>query len=113
MIGVDAHIVTLEVKGKLAVFDMLQFILMQVRPPPQPGIDDMREAFTSSHLGFNTTTTEEEYRSSSSCKSTVLRAEVKHGVKSIIGIQLVFHCCGVWHHSSRSTGQQKHRSNSA
>lgn len=50
MIGVDTHIVTLEVKGKLAVFDVLQFILMQVRPPPQPGIDDMREPFTPGHL---------------------------------------------------------------
>lgn len=50
MIGVDTHVVTLEVKGKLAVFDMLQFILMQVRPPPQPCVDYMREPFTSSHL---------------------------------------------------------------
>lgn len=50
MIRVDAHIVTLEVKGKLAVFDMLQFILMQVRPPPQTGINHVREPFTSSHL---------------------------------------------------------------
>lgn len=50
MIGVDTHTVTLQVKGKLAVFDVLQFILMQVRPAPQPGIDYMREAFTSCHL---------------------------------------------------------------
>lgn len=50
VIGVDTHIVTLEVKGKLAVFDVLQFILMQVRPPPQSGIDYMREPFTPSHL---------------------------------------------------------------
>lgn len=50
MIRVDTNIVTLEVKGKLAVFDVLQFVLMQVRPPPQPGIDYMREPFTSSHL---------------------------------------------------------------
>lgn len=54
MIGVDTHVVTLEVEGKLAVFDMLQFVLMQVGPPPQPGIDDMRESFTSSHLGTTT-----------------------------------------------------------
>lgn len=50
MIGVDTHVVTLEVEGKLAVFDVFQFILMQVRPPPQPGIDYMGEPFTSSHL---------------------------------------------------------------
>lgn len=55
VIGVDTHIVTLEVKGKLAVFDVFQFILMQVRPPPQPGVDYMREPFTSSHLGTTTT----------------------------------------------------------
>lgn len=56
VIGVDTHIVTLEVEGKLAVFDVLQFILMQVRPPPQPGIYHMREPFTSGHLGTTTTT---------------------------------------------------------
>lgn len=54
---VDTHIVTLEVKGILAVFDVLQFILVQVRPPPQPGINNMRESFTSGHLGTTTTTT--------------------------------------------------------
>lgn len=50
MIGVDTHIVTLEVEGKLAVFDVLQLILMQVRPPPQASINHMREPFTSGHL---------------------------------------------------------------
>lgn len=55
VIGVDAYIVILKVKGKLAEFDMLQFILMQVWPPPQPGVDHMREAFTSSHLGTERT----------------------------------------------------------
>ena len=59
VIGVDTHVVTLEVEGKLAVFDVFQFILVQVRPPPQPGVDDVREPFTSSHLG---TTRENEYR---------------------------------------------------
>lgn len=51
MVGVDTHVVTLEVEGILAVFDMLQFILMQVGPPPQPGVDNMREPFTSGDLG--------------------------------------------------------------
>lgn len=50
MIGVDAHIVTLEVKGKLAAFDVLQFILVQVGPPPQPCVDNVGEAFTPSDL---------------------------------------------------------------
>lgn len=50
VVGVDTHVVTLEVKGKLAAFDVLQLILMQVRPPPQARIDDVGEAFTPSHL---------------------------------------------------------------
>lgn len=50
MVGVDTHTVTLEIKGKLAVFDVLQFILMQVWPPPQSGIDYMGKPFTASHL---------------------------------------------------------------
>lgn len=50
MIGVDTHIVALEVKGKLAAFDVLQLILMQVGPPPQPCVDNVGEAFTPSYL---------------------------------------------------------------
>lgn len=50
VVRIDTHTVALEVKGKLAVFDMLQFILVQVWPPPQPGIDYMGEPFASSHL---------------------------------------------------------------
>lgn len=51
VIGVDTHTVTLEVEGKLAIFDVLQFIFMQVWPTPQPGVDYMWETFASSHLG--------------------------------------------------------------
>lgn len=50
MIGVDTHIVALEVKGKLAAFDVLQLILMQVGPPPQPCVDNVGETFTPSYL---------------------------------------------------------------
>lgn len=50
VVGVDTHVVALEVKGKLAAFDVLQLILMQVRPAPQARIDDVGEAFTPSHL---------------------------------------------------------------
>ena len=53
MIGVHADIVALQVKGKLTVFDVLQLILVQVGPSPQPGVDHMRESFTSSHLDGN------------------------------------------------------------
>lgn len=81
MVGVDTHAVTLEVKGKLAVFDVLQFIFMQVRPPPQSGIDYMREAFTSRHLG---TTTQRRESNKFNCKDNVIRTGVKRSVKSII-----------------------------
>ena len=40
----------LEVKSKLAVLDIFQLILVQVRPPPNPGIDDMGEALPGGHL---------------------------------------------------------------
>lgn len=51
MIRVDTYAVTLQIKGKLAVFDMLQLILVEIRPSPQTGIDDMRETLASRHLG--------------------------------------------------------------
>lgn len=50
MVGVDTHVVALQVEGKLAAFDVLQFILMQVRPAPQPRVDDVGEAFAPSDL---------------------------------------------------------------
>lgn len=55
MIGVDTHIVTLEVKGKLAAFDVLQFILVQVGPAPQARVDNVGEAFPASHLSTGCT----------------------------------------------------------
>lgn len=78
VIRVDTHIVTLEVKGKLAVFDVLQFILMQVRPPPEPGIDYMRKPFTSSHLRTTTTMRKNTRKQNEFIpKITVLTAQVK------------------------------------
>lgn len=71
VVGVDAHAVTLEVKGKLAVFDMLQFVFMQVRPPPQSGIDYMRKAFTSRHLETTTKTKANRERVNSIVKAVV------------------------------------------
>lgn len=50
VVGVDTHVVTLEVKGILAAFDVLQFILVQVRPPPQPRVDNVGEAFAPGYL---------------------------------------------------------------
>lgn len=50
VVGVDTHVVTLEVKGKLAAFDVLQLVLVQVGPAPQPCVDDVGEAFPPRYL---------------------------------------------------------------
>lgn len=50
MIGVDAHTVTLEVKGVLTELGVTQLILVQVRPTPYSSVDDVGEALTSSNL---------------------------------------------------------------
>ena len=41
----------LQVKGKLAVLDILELVLVQVRPSPDPRVDDMGEALPGGHLG--------------------------------------------------------------
>lgn len=51
MVGVDANIVVLEVKGELAELDVLEFVLVQVWPAPQAGVDDVGEAFSPGDLG--------------------------------------------------------------
>lgn len=50
MIRIDTDRVTLEVKGKLTELYMFQFVLVQVRPAPDPRIDDVRESLPASHL---------------------------------------------------------------
>ena len=50
VVRVDTHGVTLEVEGKLAVLDMLQLVLVEVRPPPDPSVDHVREPLTPRHL---------------------------------------------------------------
>lgn len=50
MVRVDANVVGFQVESILAVFHMLQFVLVQIWPSPQPGVDHVRETFTSSHL---------------------------------------------------------------
>ena len=50
MVGVDTYIVILQVKGILAELDMLEFILVEVRPAPQPCINHMRKTFPPCHL---------------------------------------------------------------
>lgn len=55
VVRVDTHTVTLQIKGKLAVFDMFQFVLVKIRPTPQTRVDHMGEPFTACHLLTTTT----------------------------------------------------------
>ena len=50
VVRIDAHLITLQVKGVLTELGMLQLILVQIWPPPQPGIDDMWESLPASNL---------------------------------------------------------------
>lgn len=51
MVGVDAHIVLLEVVVVLAVLDGPQLVVrLQVRPAPEAAVNDMREALPVGHL---------------------------------------------------------------
>ena len=50
MVGVHAHRVGLEIEGVLAILHLLQLILVQVWPAPDPGIDHMWKAFSPSDL---------------------------------------------------------------
>lgn len=50
VIGVDAHVVVLEIEGVLAELDMFELVFVEVWPAPQPSVYDMRKAFSSCHL---------------------------------------------------------------
>jgi hypothetical protein len=50
MIRIDAYRVTLEIKRVLAVLEMFELVLMQIRPAPDARINDMREPFASCNL---------------------------------------------------------------
>ena len=50
MVRVDADGVRLEVEGVLAVLDLLQLVLVQVGPPPDAGVDHVREPFPARNL---------------------------------------------------------------
>lgn len=50
MVGIDTHIVILQVEGVLAELDMFEFIFVEIRPAPQPCINHMRETFPPCHL---------------------------------------------------------------
>lgn len=50
VVRVHTHAVALQVKGKLTVFHVLEFILVQVRPSPQSRVYHVRKSFTTSNL---------------------------------------------------------------
>ena len=47
VVGVDADRVGLEVEGVLAVLDLLQLVLVEVRPAPNPSVNHVREALAT------------------------------------------------------------------
>ncbi len=50
MIRIHAHIIEFKIKRICAYGQVLQLVLVQVRPAPQSSIDNMREALASCHL---------------------------------------------------------------
>lgn len=50
VVRIHAHRVTLQVKRKLAVLHVLQLVLVQIRPAPYSGVDDVRETLATSNL---------------------------------------------------------------
>ena len=50
VVRVDTHAVTLEVKGVLAELCVPKLVLVQVRPAPDLGIDDVGKPLTTCHL---------------------------------------------------------------
>lgn len=50
MVRIDTDRVRLQIKRVLAVFHLLQLVLVEIRPAPDPGVDDVREAFSTGHL---------------------------------------------------------------
>lgn len=50
VVRIHAHRVTFQVKRKLAVFHVLQLVLVQIGPAPYSGVDHVRETFATSNL---------------------------------------------------------------
>ena len=50
MVGVHTDAVRLQVECELAVLDLLELVLVQVGPAPDPGVDNMRKPFSSGNL---------------------------------------------------------------
>jgi hypothetical protein len=50
VVRIHTHRITLQVKSKLTKLDMFELVLMQIWPPPNSSIYDMREAFSAGNL---------------------------------------------------------------
>ena len=50
MVGIHTDRVGFQVESVLAILDLLQLILVQVWPSPDPSVDDVRETLPSSNL---------------------------------------------------------------
>ena len=50
MVGVHTDAVRLQVECELAVLDLLELVLVQVGPAPDPGVDNMRKPFSAGNL---------------------------------------------------------------
>lgn len=50
VVGVDAHVVCLEVEGVLAVLHVLQLVLVEIGPAPEACVNHMGETFSPSYL---------------------------------------------------------------
>ena len=50
MVGIDTNTVSLQVKCVLTILDILQFVLVKVRPPPYSGVNNVRESLPGGHL---------------------------------------------------------------
>ena len=50
MVRVDADRVDLEVEGEVAAIGSSKLVLVEVGPAPDPGVDDVREAFATGDL---------------------------------------------------------------
>lgn len=50
VVRVHTHVIVLQIECILTELDMLEFVLMEVRPSPQTSVYDMRETLPPSHL---------------------------------------------------------------
>ena len=54
MVGIDAHeVLVLVVEAEGAKVHLLQLVLVEVRPAPDAGVDDVGEAFAAGNLEYN------------------------------------------------------------